>query len=157
MHPKLVRIILADWGHGYLRVDNSKLSLTRFLSTRKAARMSEENPQMWEALNQLHVVDSSAANRGVDRASRDLYLNLGGPIPMIVLVIANIALGIVLARHGRAEYAWLALCLVATGSILYFVNCVCVYYNDRYVLPLFVCNIAAWGIQLGRFTDDRCS
>jgi hypothetical protein len=154
MHPKLVRIILADWGHGYLRVDNSKLSLTRFLSTRTAARMSEENPQMWEALNQLHVVDSSAANRGVDRASRDLYLNLGGPIPMIVLVIANIALGIVLARHGRAECAWLALCLVATGSILYFVNCVCVYYNDRYVLPLFVCNIAAWGIQLGRFTDD---
>jgi hypothetical protein len=155
MHPKLVRIILADWGHGYLRVDNSKLSLSRFLSTRTAARMSEENPRKWEALNQLHLVDYSAADRGVDRASRDLYLTLGGPIPIIVLVIANIAFGIVLTRHGRPECAWLALCLVATGGILYFVNCVCVYYNDRYVLPLFVCNVAALGIQLGRFTDDH--
>jgi hypothetical protein len=155
VHPKLVRIILADWGHGYLRVDNGKLSLSRFLSTRTAARMSQESPQKWEALNQLHVLDYSAANRGVDRASRDLYLALGGPIPVIVLVVANIALGIVLTRHGRPECAWLALCLVVTGSILYFVNCVCVYYNDRYVLPLFVCNIAALGIQLGRFIDDR--
>jgi hypothetical protein len=154
MHPKLVRIILADWGHGYLRVDNGKLSLSRFLSTRTAARMSQEDPQKWEALNQIHLVDYPAANRGFQRASRDLYLNLGGPIPLIVLVIANLALGIVLTRHGRAECAWLALCLVATGGLLYFVNCVCVYYNDRYVLPLFVCNIAAWGIQLGRFTDD---
>jgi hypothetical protein len=154
MHPKLVRIILADWGHGYLRVDNGKLSLSRFLSTRTAARMSQENPQKWEALNQLHVVDYSAANRGFHRASRDLYLTLGGPIPMIVLVIVNIALGIVLTRQGRPECAWLAFCLVATGGILYFVNCVCVYYNDRYVLPLFVCNIAAFGIQLGRFIDD---
>ena len=157
MHPKLVKIILADWGHGYLRVDNGKLSLSRFLSTRTAARMSQESPQKWEALNQLHVVDYSAANRGVDRASRDLYLTLGGPIPVIVLVIVNIALGIVLTRQGRPEYAWLALCLVATAGILYFVNCVCVYYNDRYVLPLFICNIAALGIQLGRFIDDRCS
>jgi hypothetical protein len=155
MHPKLVRMILADWGHGYLRVDNGKLSLSRFLSTRTAARMAEEDPQKWDALNQLHVVDYSAANRELDRASRDLYLILGGPIPMIVLVIANIALGVVLTRYGRPECAWLAFCLVATGGILYFVNCVCVYYNDRYVLPLFVCNVAALGIQLGRFIDDR--
>jgi hypothetical protein len=155
MHPKLVRIILADWGHGYLRVDNAKLSLSRFLSTQTAARMSQENPQKWEALNRLHVVDYPAANRGVHRASRDLYLTLGGPIPVIVLVIANIALGIVLTRRGRPECAWLALCLVVTGGILYFVNCVCVYYNDRYVLPLFVCNVAAFGIQLGKFIDDH--
>jgi hypothetical protein len=154
MHPKLVRIILADWGHGYLRVDNSKLSLGRFLSTRTASRMSQESPQKWEPLNQLYMLDYSAANQGVDRASRDLYLTLGGPIPMIVLVVANLALGIILTRHGRPACAWLALCLVVTGSILYFVNCVCVYYNDRYVLPLFVCNIAALGIQLGRFIDD---
>jgi hypothetical protein len=154
MHPKLVRIILADWGHGYLRVDNGKLSLSRFLSTRTAARMSQENPPKWAALNQLHVVDYSAANQGVHRASRDLYLTLGGPIPMLVLVVANIALGIVLTRQGRPECAWLAFCLVVTGSILYFANCVCVYYNDRYALPLFVCNIAAFGIQLGRFIDD---
>ena len=81
MHPKLVRIILADWGHGYLRVDNSKLSLTRFLSTRTAARMSEENPQKWEALNQLHVVDSSAANRGSRSSVTGPLFELGRPDP----------------------------------------------------------------------------
>jgi hypothetical protein len=157
MHPKLVRMILADFGHGYLRVDNGKLSLTRFLSTRTAARMSRESPQKWEPLNQLHLVDYSAANREVHRASHDLYLTFGGPIPIIGLLSANLALGIVLTRRGRPELAWLALSLVATGGILYFVNCVCVYYNDRYALPLFVCNLTALGIQLGRLIDDLCS
>jgi hypothetical protein len=156
-HPKLIRIILADFGHGYLRVDNGKLSLNRFLSNQTAARMRQANPQQWAPLDNLGSLDYSKAHSEVHKASRDLYLTFGGPIPIIVLVIANIFVGTVLAGRGHSETALLALSLLVTSSILYFVNCICVYYNDRYTLPLFVCNIAALGIQLGRFIDDNCS
>jgi hypothetical protein len=154
LHPKLIDLVLSDFLHGYVREDNSKLSLNRFLANRTAARMRQEDPQSWQPLDQLHSIDDQkTASALVNRASTDPYLMLWGPIPIAVMVLANLGLTILLARRGRGDIAWLAQALLLTSALLYFANCVCDYFNDRYTLPLLVCVVAAFALQIGALSD----
>src|SRR5262249_40278566 len=108
-HPKMIDLVLSDFLHGYVREDNNKLNLNRFLANRTAARMRQEDPQHWQPLNQLHSIeDEKTAAELVNRASTDPYLMLWGPIPIAVLVVTNLALTIVLIRQRQGNIAWLA-------------------------------------------------
>jgi len=156
LHPKLIDLILSDFLHGYVREDNSKLSLNRFLANRTAARMRHEDPQPWQPLDQLHSIDDQkTASALVNRASTDPYLMLWGPIPIAVMVLANLGLTILLVRRGQGDIAWLAQALLITSALLYFVNCICDYFNDRYALPLLVCVVAAFALQIGALLDAQ--
>ena len=156
LHPKLIDLILSDFLHGYVREDNSKLSLNRFLANRTAARMRQEDPQHWQPLDQLHSInDQKTASALVNRASTDPYLMLWGPIPIAVMVLANLGLTIFLARRGQGDIAWLAQALLLTSALLYFANCICDYFNDRYTLPLLVCVVAAFALQIGALLDGQ--
>src|ERR1700741_4895990 len=156
LHPKLIDLILSDFLHGYVREDNSKLSLNRFLANRTAARMRHEDPQPWQPLDQLHSIgDQKTASALVNRASTDPYLMLWGPIPIVVMVLANLGLTILLARRGQGDIAWLAQALLLTSALLYFANCICDYFNDRYTLPLLVCVVAAFALQIGALLDAQ--
>jgi hypothetical protein len=153
-HPKLIDLVLSDFLHGYVREDNAKLSLNRFLANRTAARMREEDPQSWQSLDQLHSIDSQErASALVDRASTDPYLMLWGPIPTVFLMLVNLGLTVVLVKRNRQDIAWLAQALLLTCAILYFANCVCDYFNDRYALPLLICGVAAFALQIGALLD----
>jgi len=153
LHPKLVDLILSDFVHGYLREDNGKLSLNRFLANRTAARMRADDPKDWQALDQLRSIDQEEAVPLVSRASTDIYLMLGGPIPIGVLMLANLGLTFLLAKRRKGEVAWLAQSLLLTSAVLYFANCIFAYFNDRYTLPLLVCAIAAFALQTGGLFD----
>jgi hypothetical protein len=156
LHPKLVDLILSDFLHGYVREDNGKLSLNRFLANRTAARMRQGDPQGWQPLDQLHSIDDQkTASALVNRASTDPYLMLWGPIPIAVMALANLGLTILLARRGQGDIAWLAQALLLTSALLYFANCVCDYFNDRYTLPLLICVMAAFALQIGALLDGR--
>jgi len=153
-HPKLIDLVLSDFLHGYVREDNGKLSLNRFLANRTAARMREEDPQSWQSLDQLHSIDSrETASALVDRASTDPYLMLWGPIPTVFLILVNLGLTVVLVKRNLHNIAWIAQALLLTSAILYFANCVCDYFNDRYALPLLICGIAAFAMQIGALLD----
>jgi hypothetical protein len=155
-HPKLIDLVLSDFLHGYVREDNGKLSLNRFLANRTAARMREEDPQSWQSLDQLHSIDSrETASALVDRASTDPYLMLWGPIPTVFLILVNLGLTAVLVKRNLPEIAWFAQASLLTSAILYFANCICDYFNDRYALPLLVCGIAAFALQIGALLDYR--
>jgi hypothetical protein len=156
LHPKLIDLVLSDFLHGYVREDNSKLSLNRFLANRTAARMRQEDPQSWQPLDQLHSIDDQkTASALVNRARTDPYLMLWGPIPIAVMVLANLGLTILLARRGQGDIAWLAQALLLTSALLYFTNCICDYFNDRYTLPLLVCVVAAFALQIGALLDAQ--
>jgi len=58
-------LVLSDFLHGYVREDNGKLSLNRFLANRTAARMREEDPQSWQSLDQLRSIDSRETGVGI--------------------------------------------------------------------------------------------
>lgn len=155
-HPKLIDLVLSDFLHGYVREDNGKLSLNRFLANRTAARMRAEDPQSWLSLDQLHSIDSQAtASALVDRASADPYLMLWGPIPIVFLILVNLGLSVALVKRNRQDIAWLAQALLLTSAILYFANCICDYFNDRYALPLLICGLAAFALQIGALLDGR--
>ena len=155
LHPKLIDLILSDFLHGYVREDNSKLSLNRFLANRTAARMRQEDPKGWQPLEQLHSIDDlKTASALVDRASTDPYLMLWGPVPIAVLVLVNFGLTIFLIRRQQGNIAWFSQALLLTAAILYFANCVCDYFNDRYALPLLVCAVAAFSLQMGALFDE---
>jgi hypothetical protein len=157
-HPKLIDLILSDFLHGYVREDNGKLSLNRFLANRTAARMRQEDPPSWQPLAQLHSIDDpKTASALLSRASRDPYLMLWGPIPIAVLIAANLLLTILLIRQNLGNIAWLAQALLLTSAILYFVNCICDYFNDRYTLPLLVCAVTALALQIGARLDVKTS
>jgi hypothetical protein len=156
LHPKLIDLVLSDFLHGYVREDNSKLSLNRFLANRTAARMRQEDPKSWQPLDQLHSIDDQkTASALVNRARTDPYLMLWGPIPIAVMVLANLGLTILLARRGQGDIAWLAQALLLTSALLYFTNCICDYFNDRYTLPLLVCVVAAFALQIGALLDAQ--
>jgi hypothetical protein len=156
LHPKLIDLVLSDFLHGYVREDNSKLSLNRFLANRTAARMRQEDPQPWQPLDQLHSIDDQkTASALVNRARTDPYLMLWGPIPIAVMVLANLGLTILLARRGQGDIAWLTQALLLTSALLYFANCICDYFNDRYTLPLLVCVVAAFALQIGALLDAQ--
>lgn len=156
LHPKLIDLVLSDFLHGYVREDNSKLSLNRFLANRTAARMRYEDPQSWRALDELHSIgDQETASALVNRASTDPYLMLWGPIPIAVMVLVNLGLTIFLVTRCQGDIAWLAQGLLLTSAILYFANCICDYFNDRYTLPLLVCALAAFALQVGALLDGR--
>jgi hypothetical protein len=153
-HPKLIDLVLSDFVHGYVREDNGKLSLNRFLANRTAARMREEDPRDWQSLDQLHSIDSKQqASVLVDRASADPYLMLWGPIPTVFLILVNLGLTVALVRRNLRDVACLAQALLFTSAILYFANCVCDYFNDRYALPVLVCGLAAFALQIGALLD----
>lgn len=153
-HPKLIDLVFSDFLHGYVREDNGKLSLNRFLANRTAARMREEDPQSWLSLDQLHSIDSlETASALVDRASADPYLMLWGPIPTVFLILVNVGLTVVLVRRNLPAIAWFAQALLLASAILYFANCVCDYFNDRYALPVLICGVAAFAFQIGALLD----
>ena len=156
LHPKLIDLILSDFLHGYVREDNSKLSLNRFLANRTAARMRQEDPQPWQPLDQLHSIDNQqTASALVNRASTDPYLMLWGRIPIVVIMLANLGLTILLVRRCQGDIAWLAQALLITSALLYFANCICDYFNDRYTLPLLVCAVTAFALQIGALLDAQ--
>ena len=156
LHPKLIDLVLSDFLHGYVREDNSKLSLNRFLANRTAARMRQEDPQPWQPLDELHSIDDQkTASALVNRAGADPYLMLWGPIPIAVLIVANLGLTVLLTRRRQGDIAWLAQALLVTSAILYFANCICDYFNDRYTLPLLVCAVAAFALQIGALLDAQ--
>lgn len=153
-HPKLIDIILSDFLHGYVREDNGKLSLNRFLANRTAAVMREEDPKSWQSLDQLHSIESQkTASSLVERASSDPFLMLWSPLPTVCLLLVNLGLGVALLRGNLRHVARLSHALLLTGALLYFANCICDYFNDRYALPILVCGIAALAMQIGALID----
>jgi len=62
---------------------------------------------------------------------------------------------VVLVKRNLQDIAWVAQALLLTSAILYFANCICDYFNDRYALPLLICGIAAFALQIGALLDYR--
>lgn len=152
-HPRLLSAISSDFLHGYLRVDNGKLSLNRFLENLSTARWRQSDPATWEPLKELRSIDYPEASQLVDRAEADIYLIFWGPIPLVVLILVDIGVAVLLVRRGQGVIAWYAGSLLVTSVLLYLANCVCAYFNDRYALPNLVCGVAVLVIELGSWLE----
>ena len=85
------------------------------------------------------------ATRLSDRARLDPYVNMQGSVPLGVLAVLSISLSAIacVVRRQIADISIVCWCALASGTLVYIVNAVCVYYIERYALPLFVTIVIA--------------
>ncbi|MGA8659554.1 MAG: hypothetical protein WB586_25815 [Chthoniobacterales bacterium] len=154
LHPRLLSLIWRDFSNGFIRATNGKLSRTVFISNQGGARLRLQQPELFLAVDSLPSLDYRRATLELERSRHDYYLGLGGRVPLVVLFVVVLALGIVSAKVDPRPAVWLAQTLVLSSIVLFLANCVCVYYMDRYTLPLMVCGKAALAIQIGGLADS---
>jgi hypothetical protein len=145
MHPALIAVIWHDFVAGLVRADNSQVALAPFRENVFCALDKIKRPEAWAELAALPGVDLVQATVTVDAARRDTYINFGRARPFGFLILLDILLGGIACAMGReiprtVLIGWAAL---ATGIGVFAANCVCVYYMERYTLPMLVTAIIA--------------
>lgn len=153
LHPRLLALIWRDFSNGFIRATNGKLSRTVFISNQGGARLRLQQPELFQSIESLPALDYHRATLEIARSRHDSYLGFGGRVPFIVLFAVVLTLGIALVKRNPRSAIWLGLTLVLSSMVLFLANSVCVYYMDRYTLPLMVCGIAALGIEIGCLVD----
>ena len=134
LHPVLVRVIWRDFVKGLIRADNSQVAMSPFVA----------NWAVYES-KALPGVDPVQATLTIDTAGRDPYVNFGRTWPLGDLILLDILLGVIACVIGRelprtVLIGWSAL---ATGIVVFLANNVCVYYLERYTLPMLVTALIA--------------
>ena len=137
LHPVLVRVIWRDFVKGLIRADNSQVAMSPFVATWPIHE--SKSPAA------LPGVDLVQATLTIDAASRDPYVNFGRTWPLGDLILLDILLGVIACVIGRelprtVLIGWSAL---ATGVVVFAANSVCVYYMERYTLPMLVTALIA--------------
>ena len=145
LHPALVAVIWEDFAKGLIRADNSQVALSPFRANLFCAIDKIKRPDAWAGLAALPGMDLVQATVTLDTASRDPYVNFGRTRPLGGLILFDILLGGIACVIGRGIprtvlIGWSAL---ATGIGVFAANSVCVYYMERYTLPLLVTALVA--------------
>jgi hypothetical protein len=145
LHPALVGVIWQDFVKGLISADNSQVALSPFRANLFCALDKIKRPEAWAELAALPGVDLLQATVTLDAASRDPYVNFGRTRPLGGLILLDILLGGIACVIGReiprtVLIGWSAL---ATGIVVFAANSVCVYYMERYTLPLSVTALIA--------------
>jgi hypothetical protein len=145
LHPVLVGVIWQDFVKGLTSADNSQVALSPFRANLFCALDKIKRPEAWAELAALPGVDLVQATVTLDAASRDPYVNFGRMRPLGGLILLDILLGGIACVIGReipqtVLIGWSAL---ATGIAVFAANNVCVYYMERYTLPLLVTALIA--------------
>ena len=145
LHPILLSVIWQDFVKGLIRADNSQIAMSPFQANVFCAVDKIKRPQAWAELAALPGVDLVQATVTWDAASRDPYVNFGRAMPIGGLILLDLLLGGIACVIDRAIprtvlIGWSAL---ATGIVVFAANSVCVYYMERYTLPMLVTALIA--------------
>jgi hypothetical protein len=145
LHPILLSVIWQDFVKGLIRADNSQIAMSPFQANVFCAVDKIKRPEAWAELAALPGVDLVQATVTWDAASRDPYVNFGRAMPIGGLILLDLLLGGIACVIDRAIprtvlIGWSAL---ATGIVVFAANSVCVYYMERYTLPMLVAALIA--------------
>ena len=145
LHPILLSVIWQDFVKGLIRADNSQIAMSPFQANVFCAVDKIKRPEGWAELAALPGVDLVQATVTWDAASRDPYVNFGRAMPIGGLILLDLLLGGIACVIDRAIprtvlIGWSAL---ATGIVVFAANSVCVYYMERYTLPMLVAALIA--------------
>jgi hypothetical protein len=156
-HPVLLKVIWADFTRGFLQADNAKIAFAPFYENWWGADDRLKRPDAWVTLKALPSVHLNQAAVVMDAARRDPYVNFGRGLPLgalIVLVIFLSGAVSIINREisGTVLIGWSAL---AIGIVVFAANCVCVFYLDRYALPLLITSVFALSASLVPLTEKE--
>jgi hypothetical protein len=154
-HPVLISVIWKDFVKGLVHTDTAQVALSPFRANVFCALDKIKRPDAWFALRALPGVDIVQATVVADAASRDPYVILGRKIPVGFLIVLAVFLGgisCVIDREisGTVFVGWSVL---AAGVVVFAATVICVYYMERYTLPLFIAAVFALFTALARLAE----
>ncbi len=151
LHPKLIEVIWRDFRQGLVRGNNAGLAAAPFEHNRYVAETRSAEPSLWKPLSILPTTFAPAAIVLQHRASKDVYLGFGNRLRFGLLFGAAAAAAIVLTfwRGAGLRVGLPVLTILATGLVVFGATMICVYYMDRYTIPLEVSALAALSLILG--------
>ncbi len=145
LHPVLIRVILQDFAAGFTNAGNQKIAYGAFEANKSAAVDRLARPQAWKPVAQWSALDLPYATYMADHVRLDPYINLAGSACLGFLAMLTIGLSLFACTRKKrpTEISIVAICVLCFGAFVYGVNTVCVYYMDRYALPLFAAIVVA--------------
>ena len=153
LHPMLLRVTLNDFAAGFTIASNSRIAYSAFDANRAAAEDRVRRPEVWKSLAEMPSLTIPYAVALADRARQDPYSNLADSIPIGVfsILVTGLTAAACVVRKRLPEMAIVAASILLTGILVFGANAVCVYYMDRYALPLLIsivvalfASVAAW-------------
>lgn len=140
LHPMLLREIFNDFAAGLTIASDPKIAWSAFDANRAGAEDRIRRPDAWKSLEEMPSLTLPCAAAIADRARRDPYIDLPDNVPTGVFLILTTSLIVAgcVVRKQVTEMAIVATSILLAGILVYAANAVCIYYMDRYTLPLFV-------------------
>lgn len=139
MHPKLLEVIRKDVKKGFTSASNRNLAVSAFGGNFFAAIYAAKDPGAWESLAALKSARFPAAAVWLDVALGDPYLGFTRRVSVAWLIAILLVswLAALAGRKARFEEILPWCGMACAGAIVFIATCICVYYMDRYALPLF--------------------
>lgn len=150
LHPVLLRVIWKDCLKGFTETSNASLAEEPFAENSGVGRYRLDNPDLWNPLDELSSTFLPESVAWLDRSGTDAYLKgmtikgLKHPQLGLILVITLLLIGLCLwNRRGMWNRAIPALLILLTGIGVFAATMICVYFMQRYALPLWVSILVA--------------
>ncbi len=155
LHPKLIEVIWRDFWKGLARGNNSGLAAAPFEHNRFVAETRSADPSLWKPLVILPTTFAPAALVLQQRASKDVYLGFGNHWRFGYLLLAAAVAAIILTiwRGAGLRVGLPVLTILVTGFVVFGATMICVYYMERYTIPLEVSALAALSLVIGEICD----
>jgi hypothetical protein len=155
--PELISVIWNDFLRGLLDTNNAQVALSPFRANLYCALDKRKRPDAWVALQALPGVDMVRATVTVDAASCDPYVTCGRNLPIGLLIFLAILLGGISCLIDREMPGTILIkwSVLIVGIAVFAANTICVYYTERYTLPVFLSAVFALLIALARLGRQR--
>jgi hypothetical protein len=138
-HPMLVQVIRDDFLRG-LFANNRVIALAPFDRYLASAIAKTERPDIWKDLAEYRYINLQEANQVVKRARTDFYINRWARLSLAGWMILEVCVSLVTIGFDRRLFALAVVTwsVIASGTIMFLGNMICVYYMDRYALILLI-------------------
>lgn len=160
MHPKLIGLILFDFNQGFYKRDVSDLAWFPFEAHLWTYHMIRKKPDYptWNSLSRLHSfnpADEPVLENWRHTYYPGIYRNV---TPAWIFAAACLLSIVAVVRSPSATgKSGLALALMASGIVGFFLNMILVFYLVRYAMPMFLMGAAAIFLTLGALFEPALS
>jgi hypothetical protein len=144
LNPSLIKEILNDFWHGFLPTNDQGIAIAAPKATFFSLDRIEQNPDDWTGVSELPIFVPANAKTTLARATEDNMIRHWRWMPILVWTLLFIGIGGWRTARGilPGTYLFIGLSILASGTLVYAANCVCIYTLPRYALPLLVAVIA---------------
>jgi hypothetical protein len=150
-HPKLLGVIWRDFAKGILKGNNAGLAEAPFEHNRYVAENRGTNPTFWRPLDVLPSTFLPAAVLWQKRALHDFYLDIGNHWRLGILLLGCVGAAVALTRCRSAALRVMipVSSTLVSGLVVFGATMACVYYMDRYTIPLEISILVSLAIIAG--------